>query len=266
VDLAREPQARRGETEFRASSPVPSAQVEQILRQRLRRECEPGSPFSSEIELCEEFRVSRTLIRPILARLVEEGLLERKARLRTIVARPRKAPGSPQLLDLIDRLQAYRPNTSVEVLDIAVGAAEPALRERFRVDADAPISVIRRLVTLDGTPVSYMMSFLPHALGRRVTQTSLERQPLAWILTRRLGITIRKAMQTVEPVVADLDAARYLDVAAGAPLLLVERDFLGRDDKVVFHTRQFFRGDRYKFSTTLQWKRSSRRSRGRAKG
>ena len=88
---------------------------------------------------------------------------------------------------------------------------------------------------------------------------ALERHPLAWLLTNRLGVTIRKAAQTVEPVVADIDTARYLEVPVGAPLLLVERDFLGHGDKPIFHTRQFFRGDRYKFSTSLQWKRSAPR-------
>jgi GntR family transcriptional regulator len=250
-------QVKRLEAEFRASSPVPSIQVEQVLRQRLRRECQPGDRFPSEFELCEEFRVSRTLIRPILARLAEDGLLERRARLGRI-ATPRSEPApAPLLSDLIDRLHAYLPNTQVTCLDIVTTAAEASIRERLRLNGTEPITVIRRVVTLDANTISYVVSFISNGLGARLAKKSVERHPLAWLLTNRLGVTIRKAAQTIEPVVADIDTARYLEVPVGAPLLLVERDFLGHGDKPIFHTRQFFRGDRYKFSTSLQWKRSA---------
>lgn len=256
---------KRLETEFRASSPVPSIQVEQVLRQRLRRECQPGDRFPSELELCEEFRVSRTLIRPVLARLIEDGLLERKARLGKVAAARCESTQGPLLSDLIDGLHVYRPNTKVRCLDIATAVAETNMRQRLKLDSAEKITVIRRVVTLDGNPVSYMVSFLPKALGSRLSKETVERQPLARLLTKRLGVTIRNATQTVETVVADIDAARYLDVAVGAPLLLVERDFLGHGNKPIFHTRQFCRGDRYKFTTTLQWKRSTGRSRDRKK-
>jgi GntR family transcriptional regulator len=242
---------------LRASAPVPSAQVEQILRQRLR-EYPPGSRFSSELELCREFRVSRTLIRPILARFVKEGLLERKARLRTTVALPRRAARGPHLLDLIDGLHAYRPECVVKVIDITSGWASHYVKERLKLPSEAPITVVRRLVMVDGTPVTYMNSFLPSAVGEQLTKAELERQPLAHLLPRRLGIAIRKAMQTIEPVVADLEVARRLAVPVGAPLLLVERDFLGRGQTIVFHTRVFCRGDRYKFATTLRWNSPTR--------
>jgi len=253
------------ELEFRAPSPVPSIQVEQVLRQRLRRECRYGDRFPSELELCEEFRVSRTLIRPILARLTEDGLLKRRARLGRI-ATPRDEPApAPLLSNLIDRLHAYLPNTQVQCLDIVTTAAEASIRERLRLNNTEPITVIRRVVTLDASPISYVVSFISRGLGARLAKKSVERHPLAWLLTNRLGITIRKAVQTVEPVVADIDTARYLKVPVGAPLLLVERDFLDRGDKPIFHTRQFFRGDRYKFATSLQWRRSAPRVQKRKK-
>lgn len=256
---------KRPQTEFRASSPVPSIQVEQVLRQRLRRECQPGDRFPTEHVLCEEFRVSRTLIRSVLARLVEEGLLKRKSRLGRVAAAHRDASQDPLLSDLIDHLHDYRANTKVQCLDIATAVVATGMRQRLKLDNAEPITVIRRRVTMDENPISYMVSFLPQTLGAQLSKQTVERQPLARLLTQQLGVTIRNAMQTVEPVVADIETARYLDVAVGAPLLLVERDFLGRGNKPIYHTQQFCRGDRYKFSTTLQWKLPVSRSRDRKK-
>jgi GntR family transcriptional regulator len=259
VDLSRDTAGKRGDVDFRAASPVPSSQVEQVLRQRLLREFQPGSRFSSELELCREFRVSRALLRPILARLIEEGILKRNGRLGTVVAKPGTEAQGPQLSDLVSRLEDYWPNTSVTVLDIAAGPGEPKFLKRLGLDAAEPVTTIRRLLTLDGVRVSYLISCLAADLGARLTRDLLEQHPLAWILTNKLDITIRKAVQTVEPVVADIDAATLLEVPIGTPLLLVERDFLGRDDKPIFYTCQYFRGDRYKFSATLHWNKSVRR-------
>jgi len=257
VDLSRDTAGRSTGTRFRAASPVPSAQVEQVLRQRLR-ESQPGSRFLPELQLCEQFQISRALLRPILARLIEEGFLKRKGRLGTTVAELGNEARGPHLSDLISRLEDYRPNSSVEVLELAVGPCNSRVRERLSLGAAEPATMIRRLVTLDGVPVSYLVSILSVDVGSRLTRKLLERKPLAWILTNKLGITIQKAVQTVEPVVADLDAATFLKVPVGAPLLLIERDFLGHRGKPIFHTRHYVRGDRYKFSASLQWKKTVR--------
>ena len=100
------------ELEFRAPSPVSSIQVEQVLRQRLRRECRHGDRFPSELELCQEFRVSRTLIRPILARLTEDGLLERRARLGRI-ATPRNEPAPARIAPRVAYLRRGVPSASL---------------------------------------------------------------------------------------------------------------------------------------------------------
>jgi GntR family transcriptional regulator len=111
------------------------------------------------------------------------------------------------------------------------------------------------VVYVDGGPLAYMVSFLPHAVGNRLAGEALDRQPIASLLPRRLGVAIWRAVQTVEPVAADLEVARHLGVPIGAPVLLVERDFLGRGDTPVYHSCAFYRGDRYKFSVTLRYGR-----------
>lgn len=242
-----------------------SLQVEQILRQRLQRDYQPGSRFSSEPELCQEFGVSRTLIRGVLARLAREGLVQRKAKRGTFVRAGGSRTHSPQLSDLIEHLLSFRRNTRVKVLEVRNTLGEPALRARLRLHPAEPLVVIRRVVHLDGAPLAYMVSFLPQAVGRRLTGEALDRQPIASLLPRRLGVAIRRAVQTVEPVAADLEVARRLGVPIGAPVLLVERDFLGRGDTPVYHSCAFYRGDRYKFSVTLRYGRHAPRKRLRRK-
>ncbi len=124
----------------------------------------------------------------------------------------------------------------------------PQFRRRLRLGSEEPLTVVRRVMLLDGTPVNYLVSFMSYNVGHRVTKKALERQPLEWLLPRRFGVPLEKIVQTIEPIVADIEVARHLEVPIGSPILLVERDFVGRTRKPVYHTQAFFRGDRYKYS------------------
>jgi DNA-binding GntR family transcriptional regulator len=119
-----------------------SLRVEQILRQRLQHDYQPGSRFSSEPELCQEFRASRTLIRGVLARLAREGLVQRKARRGTFVRARRSRTHAPQLSDLVEHLLSFRRNTRVKVLEMRTTLGEAAVRARLHLPPAEPLVVI----------------------------------------------------------------------------------------------------------------------------
>ena len=266
VGLMRTRTTREGANGFFRGTLPRSLHVEQVLRQRLQREYPPGSRFPSEPDLTREFGVSRTLVRGVLARLTREGLIRREAKRGTFVSARRGRARGPELSDLMERLLDWGPDTVVKVLGTNTTLGALDVKARLRLPAAAPLVVIRRLVLQRGTPVSYTVSFLPYELGSRLTTAELERHPIAALLPSRHATPIRDAVQTIEPVVADVEVAGQLGVPVGSPLLLVERDFLGRRGVPVYHSRAFYRSDRYKFDVALRRHRESTGARRRARG
>jgi GntR family transcriptional regulator len=53
-----------------------------------------------------------------------------------------------------------------------------------------------------------------------------------------------RAVERLEPALADEDAAVALGIATGDPLLLVERDAYGASGRLLERSRDLFRGDR----------------------
>jgi GntR family transcriptional regulator len=53
-----------------------------------------------------------------------------------------------------------------------------------------------------------------------------------------------RAVERLEPVLASADEAAKLEVAAGAPLMLVERVAYGNSGRALERSRDLFRGDR----------------------
>ncbi|MEY8040032.1 UTRA domain-containing protein [Saccharopolyspora cebuensis] len=88
---------------------------------------------------------------------------------------------------------------------------------------------IERVRYLDGTPVIYMRTLVPHARFPHFTAELLEGASLLGLM-REHGCTPSGGPRQVQAVPADQDLARALDVGIGDPLLLLEgvtRDELG---------------------------------------
>jgi hypothetical protein len=60
------------------------------------------------------------------------------------------------------------------------------------------------------------------------------------------ALAVHKAIQVAQALAAAKPIARMLDLAVGAPLLLLERTFLTRDGIPLEHAQIFCRPDRYR--------------------
>ncbi len=229
-----------------------SVKIEQILRQRILSECWPGETFSSEPKLSKEFRVSRTLIRGVLDNLAREGLISRQARRGTFVSTRLGRRREPEVSDLIERLLEYGPNMRAEVLDVTRTLGEVDLKARLGLSITDPLVVVKRLLFYYDEPLTYLISLVPYEIASKLTAEDIEKTPITTLLRERQNIPIERAVQTIEPAVADIEVASRLDVNVGAPILLVERFFHGKKNLPIYCSRAFYRGDRYKFTVALQ--------------
>jgi GntR family transcriptional regulator len=71
------------------------------------------------------------------------------------------------------------------------------------------------------------------------------------ILETEYGVAIRRARQTLEPVVAGDFEAGLLGIRPGAPLMLERRTGFDARGEPVEHGRDLYRGDRFRFVTEM---------------
>lgn len=249
--------------------------IQNILRERFR-ECRRGDCLPSESTLTREFKVSRVTVRRALAGLVDEGLIARQQGRGTFYVGGNRAAGLQRLSGLLEGLIEYEGGARARVIDKAK-SSQPSLdvRERLRLDPDDPVVIIKRVATVEGEPLVYIVSHLPYDIGIKVydAEQDLERYPLVYLLREKYGVPLARAIQTIEAALADAEVAERLGVAFGAPVLRVERIYFAKGGRPVHFTRSYYRGDRYRYSVTLRgWKepRVSRRgeksSRSRKRG
>jgi len=88
-----------------------------------------------------------------------------------------------------------------------------------------------------------------------VTAPDIERRPLPSLVSGA-GQSVVAAEQMLEPILADPELARHLDLPVGAAVLLIERRFLSVRKTAIYLTRAFYRGDRYRYIETVTLQRS----------
>jgi GntR family transcriptional regulator len=219
---------------------------EKIVSHALRT----GDRLPTEIELVQEYGISRITVRQALRMLEEEGLIRREVGRGTFVSGHRPLTGALKIEGSFEDVSSLGRNP-VKVLDVStvkLGSDEAAM---MGIDVGSQIVRARRTGFLHGEPYSHSIHDLPQDIGTRLTQTDWKGDILR-IVAEKLKIHLRDADQTVCASLADARLARLLNTKVGAPLLVVERIVRTDHARVVERARIHYRSDMYTLRVRLK--------------
>lgn len=227
-------------------------QLEEQLR-GLIRDLPVSAILPSERDLCAMADVSRTTVRAAVGALVDEGLLTRDHGRGTFVA-PRKS--NQVLTDLNSfttelRSQGRRPGA--RLLAKGVVAAPRSVAEALGVDEGSDVVFIERLRLMDGVPVQLSRSHLPNdfawLLDLPTPAASLWQE-----IKDRMGLTVVRAVQTLEMIALDHELAALLNEPAGAAAFLLRLTAFDASDQPIEYvsTIQIARLTRYTMELTAR--------------
>ena len=204
-----------------------SAQIEQaIATGRLA----PGDRLPPERALAEEHGVSRMTVRQALQTLEARGLLRRAIGRNggSFVAQPKVQRDLGTFSGLSEQLARQ---------GIVAGA-----RVVSAVESEAAIEIVRVRLA-DGEPFALERSSFPADRFRGLLDLDLTGS-LYDLLDEHFDAAPVRAVERIEPVLADSDEAAALGLWVGAPLMLVDRVAYDDEGLAVETARDVFRGDR----------------------
>jgi len=232
-----------------SSARVSSATLHQRIRDDiqgriLRGDWVPGHRIPSEHDLMGEYACSRMTVNKALTQLASAGLIERRRRAGSFVARPHphleqvalqipdieaevRARGLDYRFELLQRrLRAPRAGAAEEQA-LAEGGHVLALDSRHLADGRA-FALEQRLIDPQAVPAALEQDFATQAPG-------------SWLLRH---VPWTRAEHRISAISADAAQARLLDVAAGSACLVIERR-TWRHEQPVTWVRQIFPGGFY---------------------
>ncbi|MDT8911069.1 GntR family transcriptional regulator [Amycolatopsis sp. PS_44_ISF1] len=210
----------------------------------------PGSPIPTERALAGEFTVSRTTVRQALADLTAEGRLHRVQGKGTFAAEPKLAQRL-QLSSYTEDMRKQGLKPSSKLLEVEELAVEGEMTKLLAIRAGAKILRLRRLRLADSQPMALETTHLPLGRFRGLRKHITAGGSLYAVLREHYGVELERAEETIETSLAGPQEAEMLGADVGMPVLMLTRHSFATDGKPVEFARAIYRGDRYKFVTTL---------------
>ena len=208
-----------------------------------------GDRLPPERELSDMLGVNRLTLRRALRVLDGQGLLVRRQGSGTYIAEP-KIERQASLLASFTRGMRRRGFTpGARIISFERRPVEASLASELGLSASAEVFAVQRLRTLNGEPVLLERYTIPVDRFPGLERFDLESRSIYEVFAAEYGVSIRRARQSLEPVVATEHEAELLHIRRGAPLMLERRLSFDHDGHPVEHGKDLYRGDRFRFVT-----------------
>ncbi|KQP16243.1 GntR family transcriptional regulator [Pseudorhodoferax sp. Leaf265] len=215
-----------------------------VLRDQIAQGVYPlGSLIPAEDALCAQFDVSRITVRRAVADLEQLGLVEKLPGRGTFVRAAPRAARQQASFGLLASLGKQARETEVTVLKVQTMSAPAMVAQQLQLpEGEAAVHAVR-LRSIRGVPMMVTDAWVPHSIGRNVTENALRKQALFEILMAE-GVKFGRVIQETTAVAADPVMAGLLKVEMGAPLVRIVRLMHDRRKQPVQYITITFTGER----------------------
>jgi GntR family transcriptional regulator len=238
--------------DFESRIPYYLQLIDVIKEKILNKEWPESSQIPGEQDLCEIYRVSRTVVRQALRELELEGIIDRRKGKGTFVAKPKISEGLVQKLtgfyqDMTER--GLKPTT--QVLQHEVIPASEKVAAQLEIAPGSQVIHLRRLRFINDEPIQLVTSYLPYKVCPQVADGDFTSRSLYEFLEKECGFILGRARRSIEAVAAREAEARLLGIERGSPLLMLQSVSYTTDGIAIEYFHALHRGDRSRFDVDL---------------
>lgn len=217
---------------------------EDIQGRILSGEWPPGHRIPFEHELMVQYGCSRMTVNKVLSMLADSGMIERRRRLGSFVARPHPHIESAalEIQDIPVDVAARGYRYGYRLLGRQLRAAEAAAADEKELAAGGRLLALECLHLADDRPFALERRLIgAAAVPQALAQDFAATVPGSWLLQ---NVPWTRAQHRISAIGADPGQAEALEVAVGTPCLAIERR-TWRGEQAVTQVRQVFLGDAY---------------------
>lgn len=224
--------------------PSLAEQVQSDLRAAVRAGAfGPGGQLPSEPALSKQLGVSRPTIRQALSLLEQEGLVTRRQGMGTFV-QPAVA-ALPNLLNIntgiTDMIRSAGRRADTRKTTVRHALADERIAAKLQLDVGAPVATIERIRAADDEIVALTRDVIgvellkSHGVQLAEIEHLMGSDGSFYLSLAERGMSVAYGIASVLPVQARGELSEKLEVAAEAPLLLLEQtDYDGASIPLVF--------------------------------
>lgn len=214
-----------------------------IERRILTGEWPPGHRIPFEHQLMARYGCSRMTVNKALSELAQADLIERRRRAGTFVRRPQHLSAVLQIADIRAEISALGRSYGYELIRAARRTATAADRARLGAKTAGKVIAITCRHSADGVPFALEDRLIDLAtVPDAATADFAVEPPGSWLLHH---VPWTEAEHTISAIVADAATASALEIALGAPCLVIDRH-TWRSARTVTAVRLLYPGESHR--------------------
>ena len=227
-------------------------QLKEILLEYIQY-AEAGSDFPTELELCEQFDISRPTVRQAINELVVEGYLQRIKGKGTFISEPKiKQDFLVALKSFTEEMQEKGVVPTTKVLEVEKSPCDDKVSAALNIPIGSEVIQLKRLRFANNIPIVLVVTFLPAAKLPDIFSKDFENESLYRIIEEEYGYTIDRATRTLEARVTGEDEAELLGIKEGDPIQFIETIAYLDDGTPIEYSLAEYRGDKSEFTYELK--------------
>lgn len=213
---------------------------------------EPGQKLPSEMNLCDHFNVSRTVVRQALGELASDNLIE------TIKGKGSFVSSQKHAWHLMQSLQGFYEDAvgrgqrvKTKVLELEDVPVTSEIAEFLQLKPGELVTKMKRLRYADDEPLVVVTTYIPKKLCPDLVNVDFTDRSLYAYLQEEYGLVIVEGTRTIESVNASEELSNLLEVEDGAALSLLRSIGWLKDGTPLEYYVAWHRGDKSRFQVRL---------------
>jgi len=219
-----------------------SEKIYSVIRERIvSGEYISESQIPSEIELSEEFGISRSTVRTALATLVFEGLLVRKPGLGTFVGANNRLETGIEILESVTTM-AKRQGLMPELANLQVEDifADSYIAERLQISINDAVLSVSRAILVNDDRVSFQQDFIPLRWLKATDIDDSFAGSVLDVLQKKHKVSIDRAITEFTSVLPNKKIQEMLEINKNTPLILLKETLYSIEGSSMCYSDNYF--------------------------
>lgn len=230
-----------------SKSPIPLYfQLKSFIEEQIETGVwEAGSQIPSELELSEQFKISRTTIRQAIGDLVNERKLERIQGRGTFVSeisiekQIERVSGFSQDM----RMRGLVPTS--DILNFEVVKANPQVARALKINEGDDAILLKRLRKGNDKRIALEVVYMNYKKYKDFLTVKLANESLYEMLAKEFAVWPKYSQQVIESIKCPAEEAELLGIQKGDPVFYFHTTAFDQYDEPLEYTEGYYRGDRY---------------------
>jgi GntR family transcriptional regulator len=209
-------------------------QLKMVLRNKiLSDEFSSSNPFPTEHNLCEEFKVSRSVVRQALMELEKDQFIRREQGRGTFVKHGERHLSQYKMFGSIDEMWILGTKTKLKLHGKTLVTPDSDKAADMNLNKSERVFLFEGIRYFEGGRKAFFEAYVPQDLGENVNLEELVPPYLIHRIEQTSLQTLERARQVIYASAASKKIASVMDVKQRHPLLVIKRIYFSNTNRVL---------------------------------